>query len=161
MTTITFTVLGVPQTAGSKKSIPIKDRSTGNWVRRNNGSTLTVTVDDNPNAKPWKAAVAWEARKVYRGPLLSGPLHVAFTFVMPRPRGHYRKGGGLLPSAPGFPITRPDALKMARAAEDGLTQVIWHDDSQIVSEMLLKRYAEGGPARLEVLITQMKPGVGR
>jgi Holliday junction resolvase RusA-like endonuclease len=158
VTTISFTVLGVPQTAGSKKTIPIKNRATGEWVTRDNGSTLTVTVDDNPKAKNWKSAVAWEARKVYTGPLLTGPLHVAFTFVMPRAQGHYRTGknsGQLKPGAPRFPITRPDALKMARCAEDSLSNVIYRDDSQIVSEMLLKRYAEGGPARLEVSITQL------
>lgn len=158
MTTIAFTVLGVPQTAGSKKSIPIKNRSTGEWVTRDNGSTLTVTVDDNPKSKHWKAAVAWEARKVYTGPLLTGPLHVAFTFFMPRPQGHYRKNGTLRDSAPRFPITRPDALKLSRAAEDSLTHVIWGDDSQIVSETLTKLYAERSAARLEVVISPMGGG---
>jgi Holliday junction resolvase RusA-like endonuclease len=50
-------------------------------------------------------------------------------------------------------------LKLARAAEDALTQVIWRDDSQIVSEVLLKVYADSNPARLEVTIRPMNPDI--
>ena len=158
MNTISFVVLGLPQTAGSKKSIPIKNRSTGEWVTRDNGSTLTVTVDDNPKSKHWKAAVAWEAKKVYQGPLLTGPLHVAFTFFMPRPAGHYGSGSRanqLKPSSPRWPITRPDVLKLSRAAEDGLTNVIWRDDSQIADARVIRCYREtpGADVRIEEMTT--------
>ena len=155
---IHFVVFGVPQTAGSKRVIPIKNRKTGDWVMRPNGTTLTVTTDDNPKSKNWRSLVAAEAIKAYSGPTLTGPLHVQFAFYMPRPAGHYRTGAKsneLRRSAPKYPITRPDALKMARAAEDALTNVIWRDDSQIVSEILLKLYAERSPARLEVRIDEI------
>lgn len=156
---ITFTVLGMPQTAGSKRAIPIKNRSTGEWVKRQNGSPLIAVMDDNPKSKEWRNAVACEARKVYSGPLLTGPLQVTFRFYMPRPAGHFGSGKNanqLKASSPTWPITRPDALKMARAAEDALTNVIWRDDSQIVSEHLLKYYTHSDPARLVVTIERME-----
>jgi Holliday junction resolvase RusA-like endonuclease len=47
-------------------------------------------------------------------------------------------------------VTRPDVLKLARAAEDALTGIVWRDDSQIVHETLAKVYGE--PERLEVAV---------
>ena len=58
----------------------------------------------------------------------------------------------LRPAAPKHPTTRPDVLKLARAIEDSLTGVLWHDDSQIVSEHLRKHYGE--PARVVVTVQE-------
>lgn len=46
------------------------------------------------------------------------------------------------PLAPIAPIVRPDLLKLARAVEDALSGVLWKDDSQVVVEVLRKRYDE-------------------
>lgn len=39
-------------------------------------------------------------------------------------------------------------LKLARAAEDALTGILWRDDAQICDEVIRKRYGE--PARVEI-----------
>jgi Holliday junction resolvase RusA-like endonuclease len=39
-----------------------------------------------------------------------------------------------------YPISKPDVLKLARAAEDALTGIIWSDDALIVQEHLYKAY---------------------
>lgn len=101
----------------------------------------------------WAGLIAAAAQQQYRGALLTGPLAVEFRFVRARPQGHFgtgRNAGTLKPNAPRYPIVRPDALKLARVAEDALTGVLYADDAQIVEERLLKVY--GDPARLEVEI---------
>lgn len=140
--TITFTVFGIAQTAGSKRAFPFK-KSDG---------TLGVRVsDDNPKGDNWKHAVAYSSREAYSGDLLSGPLAVTMRFYRPRPKGHFGKHGlnrtGLECSSP---ATRPDVLKLARCAEDALTGVLWRDDAQIVEEHLFKHWGE--PARMEIEI---------
>lgn len=122
-------VAGKPQPGGSKKAFYIKKIS------------RTVVVDANPKAKDWKAMVAQAADGVVPE-LLAGPLRVRFDFHMVRPAGHFKKSGALKVDAPAFPTTRPDCVKLTRSTEDALTGIVWRDDSQIVTEVLTKRYAE-------------------
>ena len=143
---ISFEVLGKPQPAGSKKGFPI---------RRKNGGIGVVITDANANAKPWKATVASAAREAYSGPILTGPLSFCVTFYIVRPKSHFGTGRNknkLKASAPVYPATKPDVLKLARAVEDALTGVIWRDDSQIVTELMFKCYGEY--ARASILIVQ-------
>lgn len=137
---IKFTVLGLPQTAGSKRSFPF---------RRPDGSLGVRVTDDNPKGQSWRTQVIDSARQAYAGPLLDCPLQVRLAFVLPRPKGHYG-AKGLRRSAPPFPVVKPDLIKLARAVEDALTGILWRDDARIVAEMLSKVYGE--PARLEVVV---------
>lgn len=137
---ISFTVIGQPKTAGSKRGFPI---------RRANGSMGVVITDDNAKSKGWKQQVGQVAADAYSGPLLDGPLRVTFRFFTPRPKGHFG-AKGVKASAPPHPDKKPDVLKLARAVEDGLTSVLWRDDAQIVEEILTKAYGE--PARVEVQV---------
>ena len=141
---IEFTVIGTPQPGGSKKGYP---------MRGADGKMHVAIVDVNAKAKPWKACVAAAAREAYDGPLLRGALIVQMVFCRKRPKGHYRTGKNshlLKDSAPIYPTTRPDVLKLARSTEDALTGVIWEDDSQTVDLKLAKRYGE--PERAEIVI---------
>lgn len=124
-------VLGEAAPAGSKRA----------FLNKHTGRVNVV--DANPAAKPFKALVRAEAAARYGGNPLKGPVEVEMTFYRRRPKGHYGTGrneGRIKDSAPEFPTTKPDALKLARGVEDALTGIIWADDSQIVSERLLKRY---------------------
>lgn len=127
---IRFWVPGVPQPGGSKR--PFFNKHTGR----------AQVVEANPRAKDWRASVAQAAEgKVTE--LLVCPLRVRFDFVFVRPKGHYRTGknaGMLKDGAPPFPAGRPDALKVGRSTEDALKGIIYRDDSQIVTELLTKRY---------------------
>jgi Holliday junction resolvase RusA-like endonuclease len=137
---IKFVAMGLPQTAGSKRAFPFRKRD---------GRLAVSVTDDNPKSRDWKKAVASAAREAYAGPLLDGPLAVSFVFYRPRCKGHLGKNG-VKASAPAFPTTRPDVLKLARAVEDSLTGVIWRDDAQIVAERLYKEFGE--PARVEITV---------
>ena len=144
-TLLEFEVLGLAQPAGSKRAF------------RHPHTGRPIVTDANRKSKPWQAEVkdkAAEAMQLAGLELLCGPLAVEFTFYKPRPKGHYRTGAKahlLRDSAPVWPSTRPDCLKLARGVEDALTGVVYRDDAQIVDEHLFKRYGE--PACCRVRIT--------
>jgi len=142
---ITFTAHGVPQPGGSKRSFPFS---------RHDGSLGVRVSDDNPAVAGWKRTVAECALAKVGGGFepLDGPLAVTFAFYLPRPRGHYGKKG-LRPSAPSWPTVKPDVLKLARAAEDALTGILWTDDARIVDERLRKHYCDDWrEARVDVTV---------
>lgn len=152
--TITFTVLGQPQTAGSKQSFVPLHKTTKEPFRRPNGGIVVSTVDDNPKSKGWKKVVAKAAKEAHRGSLLSGPLAATFRFFRPRPQNHVGKLGLTKAGRESLaPDTRPDVLKLARAVEDAMIGVIYEDDAQIVEEHLFKQWGE--PARVEVEIREL------
>lgn len=100
---------------------------------------------------PWRESVGWHAlAKLPKGWDPGGPMAVEAVFWLPRPKSHYRRGGGLRPSAPWWPAGRVgDVDKLARAVLDALTTVgVWGDDSQVVSLAAEKFYAEQPPGRL-------------
>lgn len=143
-TVIEFVVWGVAQPGGSKKSLPIPKRG-GGFVTNTNGFPVLNTVDDNPKAKPWQADVKAAAMRAYHGPVLDGAVRLSLTFVRVRPKGHFRTGKNahlLRDGAPGYPTTKPDVLKTARAVEDALTGLVWRDDAQIVDEHLEKVWGD-------------------
>ena len=131
---ISFFVPGIPEPGGSKKGFfsPKLKR--------------VIITDANPKAKGWKASVSQAAAEVagqVTPEMMFGPLKVRMDFVFPRPKGHYGTGkneGNIRDSAPQYPTVRPDAGKVARSTEDALTGILWKDDSQIVTEILTKRY---------------------
>jgi Holliday junction resolvase RusA-like endonuclease len=143
---IRFVAYGLPQPGGSKRAFPFK-RATGELGVR--------VTDDNPKAKEWKQAVAWAAREAHTGPLLDGPLEVTMRFYRPRPKGHYKAGerarglnatGQLHP----YPTSRPDVLKLARAAEDALTGVLWTDDARTVTLTVSKLWGDPAGVVIEI-----------
>lgn len=135
---VQFIVHGIPQPAGSKRGFVVNGRA--------------VITDANAKSRPWKAQVAdAAAQAMYGYELVRGrPVVLRLDFYLPRPKGHFGKRG-LLPSAPIAPIVKPDLLKLARAVEDACTGIVWHDDAQIVREIMDKHYGE--PARIEVAVS--------
>lgn len=150
---IQFTVYGTALTAGNKTPMPIHVH--GKPLIRN-GRIVTRVVEGNPKTKDWKAAVGYAAREVCTGVILRGPLRLKLQFFRPRPKGHFgtgRNADKLKDSAPEYPTSKPDTVKLTRAIEDALTGVLWNDDSQIVRHELLKDWGE--PARVEIEIEEL------
>ena len=71
------------------------------------------------------------------------PVSVTITAVFKRPKSHYNKSG-VKASAPLLP--RADADNVAKAVMDAVTDsgAIWHDDSQVASLNVTKRYGDQG-----------------
>jgi Holliday junction resolvase RusA-like endonuclease len=131
MRELRIVVHGRPQPAGSKRFVGRAKSGRG------------IIIDSNPKAGEWKDRVAQVAGEAMAGaPLMRGPLKVSMLFRRSRPKTHLKKTGALRDSAPLFPVTKPDVLKLARGVEDALTGVVWGDDAQIVEEVLWKHYAD-------------------
>ena len=145
MEAITFTVPGIPQPAGSKRGFPVK---------RKNGTIGVAISDANPKSRVWKQEVAQAAGDIYRGPLLTGPLHLEVTFQFPRPKSHYGTGknaGVLKLSAPLYHTQKPDSTKLIRGVEDALTGIIWRDDSQVCCQTVNKRWGARAAAGVRII----------
>lgn len=139
---VTLIVHGQPAPQGSKRAFMGK-RADGTPVAR-------VIESSHDRVKSWRQAVVdearnWQASVLDDLPPLDGPLEAVMTFVLPRPRSHYgtgRNAAVLKPSAPLYPVGKPDVGKLARATEDALTGIVWLDDAQVVVSHLAKVYTD-------------------
>ena len=134
--TISFFIPGIPAPGGSKRGFIYRGRDGRQHV--------AMTDAAGQRNKNWRATCATVAAEAMAGkPMLEGPLLVIFSFVMPRPKAHFRTGkraGELRDNPPLWHRSKPDALKLARSTEDALTGIVWRDDSQTASLSIEKRY---------------------
>jgi Holliday junction resolvase RusA-like endonuclease len=131
MSIITFFIPGLPAPGGSKRFV---------GHSKTTGRAILIDAAGQRN-KDWKNNVAWNAQKAMEGRELEmGPLSVTMTFFMPRPKAHFRANGAVKESAPKYPTTKPDTLKLTRSTEDAMTGIVWHDDAQTVELILHKRF---------------------
>ena len=109
-------------------------------------------VPDNPrDLKAWTTAIHTAAESAMaERPIIRGAVRLQARFILVRPRSHFGVRGNLLPSAPAYPITKPDGDKLDRAARDALKGVVYHDDAQIVRWAGDKVYGEEPGLRLRV-----------
>lgn len=124
--------------------------------------------DSDKGVKAWMQSIAWSAHALgdARGTPWHDdrvPLKLEVVFWIRRPAFHLTggvTGGGLRPSAPGWPTMRPDVDKLVRAVLDALTGVAYSDDSQVVQLVAQKRYcAPGESERTIIAVSPMVPGV--
>ncbi|ASR86349.1 RusA-like resolvase [Mycobacterium phage Amohnition] len=106
-----------------------------------------ILVESSVEVGPWRARIALAAADAMMAaglPVLDKkyPVSTTMTFVMPRPSGTPKS---YTPPA----VKRPDADKLERAVNDGLTDVCWLDDSQVTYTERRKVLAE----------LQQQPGV--
>lgn len=138
----TFFVVGIPKPAGSKRGFCL--RKGGNLTGR------VAIVDACKTSRDWKTTVSQSVADRLAARASNGnfptarPVSLTLTFNMPRPKSHHYGAKGnfeVRKTAPIHHSTRPDTLKLARAVEDALTGILYRDDSQIVVELIEKRYA--------------------
>ena len=141
---ISFTVVGTPAPQGSKRHV--------------GGGRM---IESSPHVKPWRESIRAAALEAMGEDWqqLTGPVGLSLGFYLPRPKGHYgtgRNADSLRPSAPRHPVTKPDLDKLIRAVLDALTSAgLWRDDSQVVSILAGKEYADGVSPRLTVGVDQV------
>lgn len=157
---IHISVVGKAQTAGSKRVVRTK-------------AGRSYVIDANPKSKEWKATVAKAAadaqwkKHIRRHPTHSdkfyGPCKIEMTFYIQRPKYHYRKGkyAGVIKDKykDCFPTGKPDAVKLARGTEDALTGIVYRDDSQNVTVISMKRWADDRPIGAEIHVEEIGEAV--
>lgn len=154
---ISVNVLGTPAPKGSARAFI--NKKTGRAFVAPGGAKTT-----EKKLKSWDASVRAELLEKL-GPLLSGPvyvqrpLHVELHFRMLRPGSHWSKKGGLLPSAPIAPATKPDIDKITRATLDSMTGLAFDDDSRIVSLLVTKLYAAPGQEGALLVVREYDPAI--
>lgn len=138
------TVYGVPAPGGSK-SLGVT-RGGRHFVR-----------ESSRRAAPWRDELRRSVGPYMEGRgLLDGALGLSVNFYLPRPKAHYG-ARGLRPSAPPYPIVRPDTTKLLRPLEDALTGLVWRDDAQVVIQLARRWYGE--PARCVLHVWRLpEPG---
>ncbi|MGL3805867.1 RusA family crossover junction endodeoxyribonuclease [Paeniglutamicibacter sp. R2-26] len=149
--TRTIHIHGTPAPQGSKKAFAIKKG--GAYTGR------TTMVESSSKVKPWRAEVVKAATD---GEKIQGPVSVAVTFYLARPKSHYgtgRNAGTLKPAAPGLPGVKPDVDKLVRSTLDGLTTAgVYEDDARVTDLVVAKRYADGrGPGALVRVSAACRP----
>lgn len=100
-----------------------------------------VRMYDHGTAEHWKGQVALAAHDYLPSAPLEGPLMVRLTFMMKRPKAHFRSNGLLKDTAPLWHDKKPDADNAAKAVLDALTTLgMWGDDKQVAVLSILMRY---------------------
>jgi Holliday junction resolvase RusA-like endonuclease len=134
MNALEFFIPGFPRPGGSKRFLGMSKKG------------HAIIADDCVKGKDWRASVAYGAREAMQNDSpTDAALFVQMTFHIIRPKGHFRSGKNsdmLRDSAPKFPTSKPDVLKLARSTEDAMTGIVWKDDSATVTLVLKKRYSE-------------------
>jgi Holliday junction resolvase RusA-like endonuclease len=130
---LAFTVYGKPEPQGSTRAFVPKG-----WKR-------PIITSSNKNLKPWRQQVTQAAIEAAAGEIIQRPesVRVRFDFYLARP--------ATLPKRVREPTKKPDWDKLARAACDSLTGVVFEDDSQITQAVVCKHY--GQPERLEIFVS--------
>lgn len=78
-------------------------------------------------------------------------LKIVFEFS--RPASHCGTGknlGKIKDSAPRHVTTKPDLTNLVKTTEDALVGIAWRDDSQVVFQQIVKKYAKRDFVRIEI-----------
>lgn len=109
-----------------------------------------VRVYDPPKVKTFKKLLHDLASGQYRRPPLMGALEVDLIFYRPVQRSLSKNERSRRLSNQSKLVVKPDVDNYVKATLDGLTGVLWHDDSQIVKLVSEKRYGETGKIIISV-----------
>ena len=82
--------------------------------------------------RKWEEFVRFQAVQYRPKKLWEGPISMALTFMMPRPKS--------LPKKVVYHIKKPDLDNLAKSIKDALQGIIYKTDSQIIILNLEKKY---------------------
>lgn len=94
----------------------------------------------------WEKAVKEEASKHFTEPF-NGPVALSLAFYMKRPKSRKKDN---------YVMTTPDLDNLEKAFLDGLNEVAYMDDKQVVVKNAVKRYCVTGQPRVEVVVSALR-----
>lgn len=118
---VRFRVIGNAKPKGSMRAFIPKG-----WNR-------PVLTSTSSSVKTWEQTIRHVAQD-YSEAYTTGPVRVRLRFSLARPKSLSRQVCSH--------TKRPDVDKLARAALDALTGILWKDDSQVTSLLASKVYAD-------------------
>lgn len=153
---LTAEIPGAAVQAGSKRGTVVRFKNekkkwrVKTWFDKKGHQHASVNVSDVKD-KELKArrkvieehVTAAIAAQGYLMPGGGVPIAVEVVFYRQRGKGHYRSGRFdriLRADAPASPITPPDTTKLWRGEEDGLTGLLWQDDSRVVKQLITEEF---------------------
>ena len=152
-------VIGTPRPQGSKRA----------FVSKKTGRAFVVD-DNDVKLRTWRqdvVAASVTARKAANHERFAphAPVAIVVTFLMPRPKAHWRTGRNahlLRDDAPMLPTSKPDVDKLLRATCDALKDAgVYVDDAQVVDAHPRKVWASDRPGALieiiSIMTTQSRP----
>ena len=126
-----FTVVGDPVPKARARTV------------RKGGRTWSFTPK---RVAAWEKAVREEAVQHFGEPF-NGPVALSLAFFMKRPKSRKKDN---------FVVTTPDLDNLEKAFLDGLNEVAYFDDKQVVVKNAVKRYVVGGVPRVEVTVVPLR-----
>lgn len=101
--------------------------------------TRFVTYD--PSKKDKVAFIKTILNQLPKEPIYT-PLRISIQFKFAHPKSHLKTNGELRKSAPSLHVSKPDIDNLVKFVLDALNGRLYKDDSQIVSLIAIKQYAE-------------------
>lgn len=86
----------------------------------------------------------------YGQPLSDKPIHMILTAYYVIPKSTSKTQRALMNKGDIRPCKKPDLSNIIKAVEDGLNEIAYHDDSQIVSFYAVKWYSETPRVEIEL-----------
>lgn len=109
-----------------------------------------VTVRDPKESKDYKAFVRLVASEFAPEELITEPIVLNIDVYRKIPKSFSKKKHNEATEGILRPTTKPDIDNLVKGIKDGLSKVIWHDDSQVISLVANKYYSD--KPRAEVTI---------
>lgn len=109
-----------------------------------------VSVRDPKESKDYKSFVRLVASQVAPDTLITEEIRLRIDVYRKIPKSFSKKKHQQAVDGELRPTTKPDVDNLAKGIKDGLSKVIWHDDSQ-VTELFVRKWYSDNP-RAEVTI---------
>jgi Holliday junction resolvase RusA-like endonuclease len=110
-----------------------------------------VTVYTPKETEDYEKALAWKGKGAMAGRApLEGPLVACIYAMLPVPKSWSIKKRDAALSGAMRPVSKPDWDNYGKIASDALNKVVYLDDSQIVTALVMKEYCENPGLIVEI-----------